>query len=181
MPATALNVPPSSVPRETACILLDVRTDVEHQEVALKRAHHHIPLDKLDAVTFMQENKIDTTQPVYILCRSGKRAAQAAESFITAGYDNVHVVEGGIIACEALGLPVRKGKAISLERQVRIAAGTFVLLGTGLGAFLSPWFYGLAGLAGAGLVFAGITDTCALGLLLAKAPWNRASNKTCRA
>ena len=62
---------------------------------------------------------------------------------------------------------------ISLERQVRIAAGSLVVLGTALGAFVHPGFLALAAFVGAGLVFAGITDTCGMGLLLARMPWNR--------
>lgn len=167
------NISPASVPLGQSCIVLDVRTDVEHREVSLKQAHHHVPLDQLNPARFMQENKVDAARPVYILCRSGRRATQAAESFMAAGHGNVHVVEGGIIACEAAGIPVRKEKVMSLERQVRITAGALVVIGVVLGALVSPWFYILSGFAGAGLVFAGITDTCAMGLLLANAPWNR--------
>ena len=76
-------------------------------------------------------------------------------------------------ACAEAGLPVVRGrKMMSLERQVRIAAGSLVLLGVGLG-FVHPAFFGLAGFVGAGLVFAGITDTCGMGMLLARMPWNR--------
>ena len=182
MPKEPLKIIPAAVPLGQSCVVLDVRTEAEHREIALKEAHQHIPLDKLDAVKFMQENKIDASRPVYILCRSGKRATQAAEAFIAAGHDNVHVVEGGILAVEAAGIPVHKGKVMSLERQVRIAAGALVVTGTLLGAFLSPWFYALAGFVGAGLVFAGVTDTCTMGLLLAKAPWNkRLTKESCSA
>jgi hypothetical protein len=62
---------------------------------------------------------------------------------------------------------------MSLERQVRIAAGSLVLLGVALGAFVSQWLYGLSAFVGAGLVFAGLTDTCGMGMLLARMPWNR--------
>ncbi len=68
---------------------------------------------------------------------------------------------------------VRGRKTISLERQVRIGAGSLVLAGVLLGWFVRPEFIWLSGLVGAGLVFAGITDICGLALLLAKAPWNR--------
>jgi hypothetical protein len=64
---------------------------------------------------------------------------------------------------------------MSLERQVRIAAGSLVLIGSGLGAFVSPYFIGLAAFVGAGLIFAGITDTCGMGMILAKMPWNHVS------
>ena len=75
---------------------------------------------------------------------------------------------------------VRGKKTVSLERQVRIAAGSLVLLGTGLGAFVHPGFHALSAFVGAGLVFAGITDTCGMGMLLARMPWNRVKDSgTC--
>ena len=89
------------------------------------------------------------------------------------GYD-VASVEGGTSAWDADGLPVVRGrKSMSLERQVRIAAGTLVLSGVVLGFAIHPGFFGLSGFVGAGLIFAGITDTCAMGMMIAKMPWNR--------
>ena len=83
-------------------------------------------------------------------------------------------VEGGTQAWEQAGLPVVRGKkTISLERQVRIAAGALVFLGTILGAAVSPYLLIIPGFVGAGLVFAGITDTCGMGMMLAKMPWNQ--------
>ncbi|MEN9247837.1 MAG: DUF2892 domain-containing protein, partial [Gloeomargarita sp. GMQP_bins_69] len=67
---------------------------------------------------------------------------------------------------------------ISLFRQVQIVAGSLVLLGTILGATVSPWFLLLSGFVGAGLVFAGVTNTCALGMLLAKLPYNQRVGQT---
>ena len=64
-------------------------------------------------------------------------------------------------------------RVISLERQVRIAAGSLVLLGVALGLLVHPAFIGLAAFVGAGLVFAGVTDWCGMGLLLARMPWNQ--------
>jgi rhodanese-related sulfurtransferase len=83
-------------------------------------------------------------------------------------------VTGGTVAWEQAGLPVKRGKkAISLERQVRIAAGFLTLLGAVLGFFVHPYFIGLSAFIGAGLMFAGITDTCGMGMMLAKMPWNQ--------
>lgn len=166
---------PAAVPFGKHCVVIDVRTGVEHAGVSLRQAHHHIPLDRLDAAGFLKENGIAAGEPVYTLCRSGKRATQAAEALIEAGHTNVMVIEGGIIACEAAGVPLRKGEAISLERQVRIAAGLLVTLGIVLGALASPWFYALSAFVGCGLVFAGVTDSCGMAFVLAKAPWNRQS------
>ena len=66
-----------------------------------------------------------------------------------------------------------QSKGISIERQVRIIAGSLVLIGMVLGWFVRRGFFGLAAFVGAGLVFAGVTDFCSMGLLLAKLPWNR--------
>jgi hypothetical protein len=65
---------------------------------------------------------------------------------------------------------------MSLERQVRIAAGTLVLAGAMLGYFAHPYWIALPAFVGAGLVFAGITDTCGMGMMLARMPWNRMAN-----
>ena len=84
-------------------------------------------------------------------------------------------MEGGTQAWVAAGLPAVKGSksAISIERQVRIGAGILVLTGIILGFLFHPAFFALSAFIGAGLVFAGVTDWCGMGLLLAKAPWNR--------
>jgi len=83
------------------------------------------------------------------------------------------------MACVEAGLPVVRGKkAISLERQVRIAAGSLVLLGAVLGSFVHPAFIGLSAFVGAGLAFSGITDTCGMGMILARMPWNQVKEAT---
>ena len=114
-------------------------------------------------------------EQVYLICRTGSRAAKAAEAFANEGLDQSIIVQGGTEAWINAGLPVERGaaKVISLERQVRIGAGTFVLIGLLLGHFVHPVFIGISAFVGAGLVFAGITDWCGMGLLLAKLPWNK--------
>ncbi len=84
-------------------IILDVRTDMEHAEKRLAADHAHVPLDQLRPADFMMRHGMDKDSGVYILCRSGKRAVQAAEKFVAEGYRNVHVIEGGILACEEQG------------------------------------------------------------------------------
>jgi rhodanese-related sulfurtransferase len=154
--------------------LIDVRTPVEYREVHLDIARN-VPLDRLDVAALMQARNGSANEPLYVICRSGSRGQQACETFLKAGFSNVVNIEGGTMACVEAGLPVVRGKkAVSLERQVRIAAGSLVLLGTAL-SFVHPAFIGLSAFIGAGLVFAGITDTCGMGLLLARMPWNRCS------
>lgn len=132
-----------------------------------------IPLDILSPQK-VEEARGTNRGPVYLLCASGIRAVKAAEQLERAGLNDLRVVEGGTNAWVAAQLPVVRGrKTISIERQVRIGAGLLVLTGTSLGWFVNHNFFILAGLVGAGLVFAGITDICGMAIVLAKAPWNR--------
>jgi rhodanese-related sulfurtransferase len=153
--------------------VLDVRTPVEFAEVHVPQARS-VPLQQLSPGALAGAGGLRKDQPVYLLCRSGQRAARAAEQFQREGFDQAVVVEGGTAAWEAAGLPVvrRAVKAISLERQVRIVAGSLVLTGALLAWFVHPVFVWLPAFVGGGLVFAGITDFCGMGLLLARMPWN---------
>ena len=152
--------------------LIDVRTPVEFREVHVEMARN-VPLDQLDPTALMQARNGSANEPLYVICKSGGRGQQACEKFLKAGFSNVINVQGGTMACVEAGLPVVRGKkAISLERQVRIAAGALVLLGAVLGWFVHSAFIGLSAFVGAGLVFAGITDTCGMGMILARMPWN---------
>ena len=158
--------------------LIDVRTPAEFREVHAEAARS-VPLDVLDPATLAESRIGASDEPLYLICRSGSRARQACEKLRAAGCTHVVNVEGGMVAWERAGLPVVRGeRTISLERQVRIAAGTLVLIGTALGAFVHPAFLGLSGFVGAGLVFAGVTDTCGMGLLLARMPWNQVGRGT---
>ena len=157
--------------------LLDVRTPVEFREIHVDFAHN-VPLDRLDAQTLKAERNGSAREPVYVICRSGSRGKQACEKLAAAGLTVVNV-EGGTLAWEAAGLPVVRGqKAISLERQVRIVAGFLVLVGAVLAIAVHPYFAGLSAFIGAGLMFAGITDTCGMAMLLAKMPWNQIGGKS---
>jgi len=170
---TTESVQASELPRllEGGHTVIDVRTPSEFRAEHVRGAEPH-PLDQLDADEFCRHN--DPGFPVYILCQSGKRACIAAEKLTAAGHKNAVVIEGGTNAAKAAGVDMEFGKgAISIERQVRIAAGALVFLGVLAGAFIHPWFLALPAFVGAGLAFAGLTDTCGMALMLAKMPWNR--------
>jgi rhodanese-related sulfurtransferase len=159
--------------RGRAIDLIDVRTQPEYRELHAEPARL-VPLDSLDPAAVFAARGAGASEPLYVICRSGSRGRKACEMFLAAGFPNVVNVEGGTLAWESAGLAVVRGKrAISLDRQVRIAAGSLVFLGTALGAFLNPYFLILPAFIGAGLVFAGLTDTCGMGMLLARMPWNR--------
>ena len=112
--------------------LIDVRTPLEYREVHAAPARL-VSLDRLDPKAVMEARTGARDEPLYLICRSGSRGRQACELFRAAGYQNVVNVEGGTLDWER-GLPVVRGqKGISLERQVRIAAGTLVFVGTAWG------------------------------------------------
>ena len=158
--------------------LIDVRTPAEFGEVHVTSARN-LPLDRLDPAAVAAE--AGSEGPIYFICKSGGRSGKACEKLIASGFSDVISVDGGTTACEAAGLPVVRGrKAMSLERQVRIAAGAIVFGGVMLAAFadndmLEKIGLGIAGFVGAGLVFAGITDTCGMAMLIARMPWNQVS------
>ena len=164
--------------------LIDVRTPAEFGELHVDFAHN-IPLDRLDPQAV---KAVAGDGPVYFVCKSGTRSQKACEKLLAAGVKDVVSVEGGTAACEAAGVPVVRGrKVMSLERQVRIAAGALVAAGAALAGFgpEAPVNWqaigaGLAGFVGCGLVFAGITDTCGMAMLIARMPWNQASGGACR-
>lgn len=157
--------------------LIDVRTPVEFREVHVDFARN-VPLDRLDLQEIRREGANAADRPLYVICRSGSRGRRACETLQRAGLEPINV-EGGTAAWEAAGLPVVRGrKGISLERQVRIAAGLLVIGGTALGAFLHPGFLGIPAFVGAGLVFAGVTDRCGMALLLGRMPWNQVREKS---
>lgn len=154
--------------------LLDVRTPAEHAEMHVPGVHL-MPLDRLDTERLLNADGFSKGAPVYLLCKSGGRATQAAEKLEKGGFAHCCVVEGGTQAWADAGLPVERSgsKMMSLERQVRIAAGTLVLAGVILGTWVHPALYGLSAFVGAGLIFAGLTDWCGMGLLLGRMPWNQ--------
>jgi rhodanese-related sulfurtransferase len=155
--------------------LIDVRSPAEYRECHAKFARN-VPLDSLDPHMIMESRNGSRETPLYIICQSGNRAQKACERFYAMGHSKVVTVEGGTQAWQEAGLPVVRGeKVLSLERQVRITAGILVLTGVMFGWIFHPAFTGISAIVGAGLVFAGITDSCAMGMMLAKMPWNQVS------
>ena len=151
--------------------LLDVRTPGEYEAEHIAGAYN-VPLDTLGE--HGPEIRAAVADPVVLVCRSGQRARKAEEALGAAGMTNLHVLEGGMTAWAGAGQPVRRGAPrMSLERQVRIAAGALAATGGFLALFLHPLFALVPALVGSGLVFAGVTDTCAMGMLLARLPYNR--------
>jgi len=166
-------------PKHAAQLLAEGATLIDVREPD-ERARAHIPGSRHLPLSQLQQADLAVQQgrPVLFHCRSGMRTTANAEALASkAGACQAFIVEGGLDAWKAAGLPVAENRSAPLEivRQVQIAAGSLVLLGVLGGAFVSPLFYLLAGFVGAGLVFAGATGFCGMALLLRRMPWNRAS------
>lgn len=132
----------------------------------------NIPLEQI----CVRERDISREQPLVLVCQSGRRAGMAAEA-LASTHPHAKVLEGSTSAWIAAGYPVVRAASSSwsLERQVRLAAGMLILVTVGLSfLFSANWLFATA-FIGAGLTFAGATDICGIGLLLAVMPWNRRS------
>jgi rhodanese-related sulfurtransferase len=160
---------------EDQAILLDVREPDERAR------------ERIAGVTSLPLSRLDRAPPleaggrlVILYCRSGARTAANAARLAGAVHGEAAILECGLEAWMQAGLPteVDRRRPIEVMRQVQIAAGSLVLLGTLLGALVSPWFLLLSGFVGSGLVLAGITGWCGMARLLALAPWNRAEIHT---
>lgn len=153
---------------------IDVRTPGEFAKEHVSGAIN-VPLGEIsDVGETLEALGGDVRSTVLLFCQTGKRA-RLAEARIASADRRVLVVEGGLEAWRGAGLPVVEGtgRGISLERQVRIVAGLLTLAGVVLALTLHPGFAALSGFIGAGLVFAGLTNSCGMALLLARLPWNR--------
>lgn len=152
---------------EPAAVLLDVREPGEFAGKRLPRSVN-VPLSRLDAAA----PGLPKDGPVVVLCRSGRRSETAARRLRELGFSDVRVLEGGLETCGAL-LEAGPGGVWAMERQVRLAAGSLVLLGGALGWAVHPagWLLSLG--IGAGLVYSAVTDTCGMAAALALLPWNR--------
>ena len=154
--------------------LIDVREYPEFVSGAIQHSRL-IPLAELGAAAAGWSKN----DPLVTICKSGRRAAQAAETLLSMGFADVAVLEGGIDAWKRRGLPleVAERRPWSIERQVRVAAGSLIVTFSALGVAVSPKFFAGAAAVGAGLVFAGVSDTCMMGSALGKMPWNRAPQR----
>ena len=155
--------------------ILDVRTPAEVQAESLPHCLH-IPLHELTPERLQNEmtKSGKTGSRVYLLCQAGRRAEMAADQLKGNIEADLCIIEGGMNAVKDSQIAVHKTRnSMSLERQVRITAGGLVLVGAILGATVNAYFYVMSGFVGAGLMFAGITDTCMMGMLIARMPWNK--------
>jgi rhodanese-related sulfurtransferase len=152
-------------------VLIDIRESDEHARERIPGARHHA-LSRIDKETPAR----DGDNVIVFHCRSGARTKSNAERLAAAAPTcETYLLEGGLDAWKKAGLPVAldRSQPIDIMRQVQIGAGSLVLVGILLGAFVAPGFYVLSGFVGTGLLIAGMTGFCGMAHLLARMPWNR--------
>ena len=152
--------------------MLDVRTGGEF-ETAHIPGSYNVPLDDLGE---HGPSIAAISDPVVLVCQSGGRASKAESTLVGLGMANLHVLDGGIAAWRQAGGEIRHGdrQRWALERQVRLVAGSIVALAV-LASLFVPALKWVAAAVGIGLTFAALTNTCAMGTLLGKLPYNRSN------
>lgn len=160
----------------SGCRLIDVREPVEHAE-------EHIPEAKLIPLGQLEKRhaEIDRNAPVIVMCRSGKRGAEALKKLQAMGVADARNLEGGLLAWKEAGLPVASSgkKTMPLMQQVQLTIGLGVLTGAILALTVHPNWVFLCAFFGAGLTMAGSTGWCGLAILMSKMPWNRVAGQSC--
>ncbi len=150
--------------------VIDVRTPAEFGEAHVPGAIN-IPLADVAAQLPVLKAK-DEDGPIVLMCRTQNRVKLAYDQLQQP--NRCYLLEGGMTAWKAAGYPVVQGqRAVSLEGQVRMVAGALIVVGIILGVAINPWFLILPAGVGAGLFHAGYTDSCLMGTILAKLPFNR--------
>lgn len=158
--------------------LVDVRTAGEFNSTHINGSKN-LPLGSTDLKNLNRENQNDQ---IIFICQGGSRAKSACSEFTKETNSSAFILVGGLNSWLEKGFPVIKGAgSISMERQVRIAAGLLVFLGTSFSIMISPLFIVIPIIVGLGLMFSGITDTCGMARVLAYMPWNSQSccNNNC--
>lgn len=178
MPETMINLISSNNAMEMltsdSALFVDVRSPLEFESEHIENSKN-IPLDEL----IRRSSEITKSKPTVLVCRSGNRAGRAAQILASHGYDTA-VLEGGVLQWTKDRLPLKEGKKrLSIERQTQLTIGIVLLGSSAAGVFVSKWCFVIPAFMGAGLTFAGLSGTCGLALLIAKAPWNKmpVSNK----
>jgi rhodanese-related sulfurtransferase len=154
--------------QEGQTVLLDVRSPIEFETEHIPNSIN-VPLSELES----RSEELPRQGQLVVICRSGNRAERGAYTLSGKGFQP-RVLEGGLLAWRKAGLPVNEGKKmLPIERQIQLIIGIGVLTGIFLAVYVNPWFLIIPGIFGTGLTFAGLSGTCALGIMLGKAPWNK--------
>lgn len=156
-------------------VVIDVRTPGEYAGGHLPGAHN-IPLDDLEhALPTLRE--ASGRGDLLMVCASGARSGNAGATLSRNGITAASL-DGGTAAWASAGGELHRPATTAattwaMDRQVRLTAGSLVLLGLLLGLVIHPAFQLLSAGVAAGLVYSALSNSCAMATLLGKLPWNR--------
>lgn len=154
------------------CVLIDVREEFEHAAERIAGAESR-PLSRFDSEAVRAQHG---GRRIVFQCRTGKRSFDAACRYCGANGGEAYNLAGGIEAWKRAGhetTRAARAPRIDVLRQVQMTAGSLVLIGVLLGAFVSPNYLIISGFVGAGLFVTGATGWCGMAKLLSLMPWNR--------
>jgi sulfur-carrier protein adenylyltransferase/sulfurtransferase len=108
---------------EAGVKLIDVREQNEWDESHLEAAAH-VPQGEL--IEQIDELAPDRSERLLLHCRTDNRSARMAAELAGLGYENVGVIEGGIVAWEQAGLPTTSESGLSPEQRMRYSRHTLL-------------------------------------------------------
>ena len=149
--------------------LVDVREADELAAVRIAGAE----AAPLSVISWMKLSPATAELPIIFTCNSGNRTSKNSDLLQQLAAGPAWQMEGGVSSWAKQGLPIETSpQPLPIFRQIQIGAGGLVLVGV-LGSLVWPSMLLLSAFVGAGLIFAGVTGFCGLGLLLAAMPWNK--------
>ncbi|GHD27315.1 rhodanese-like domain-containing protein [Nocardiopsis kunsanensis] len=154
-------------------LVVDVRTPAEYESSHIDGSVN-LPLGRSEP--YLERLAADARGPLILVCQAGPRAEQFHDRLAEAGAADATVMTGGMNTWEAVGAPVVRGRERwALERQVRLVAGSIVLVSALTSLAWQPAVW-VAAFIGAGLTFAAVTNTCGMAMALSKLPYNQPHN-----
>jgi sulfur-carrier protein adenylyltransferase/sulfurtransferase len=103
--------------------LIDVREQNEWDESHIEAAVH-VPM--AEVVARIDELAPDASERILLHCRTDNRSARVADELHGLGYEDVGVIEGGILAWEEAGLPTKTDSGLTKEQRMRYSRHTLL-------------------------------------------------------
>lgn len=151
-------------------VILDVRSKGEFKTEHLDHSLN-IPLDQIE----QSIKKIKNYEKVYVVCMSGNRSKRCMEFLANHPEINSYSVEGGLNKWKSNNYPTIQGESKNLPiiQQVHITVSILLLIFSMLSFQVSVNYLWAIVFIAIGLLYAGMSGNCMMGILISKMPWNK--------